>query len=158
MNNLVKYLVTGTILLGFSVSQGAVADDNIADCEIVVQKKLDPSEIGDKSPVLASFMPAAKFIFSVFDSEPGFIKEVNGNPIRAIMCTRSSVIPTEFDLKIIRTDIPFYLSTDFDKQDSPFLAIAKKDGKYVYDYAGPDLSRDDRAALALMMKKLGEMK
>ncbi len=152
-----KYIFAA-LTVSLLLANPASADDNIANCEIVVQTRIDKKEVGDKAPVMATFMPATKFIFSVFDEKPGFLKQINGQPIRAVMCTRNSVIPTEFDLKIIRTSIPFYLSTDFDEQNSPFLAISKKDGKYVWDYSGPELSNDDKEALSLMMKELKEKK
>jgi hypothetical protein len=80
--------------------------------------------------------------------------EVEGKPIRAVMCTRTSVVPSEFDLELIRTGIPFYLSPDFDSQDSAFLGVRKTEDGYAYSYAGPDLSEDDTNLLELRIKAL----
>ena len=135
----------------------ALAGDNIANCEIVVQQPIE-SGTEKQSAQIATFLPAGDFIFSVFDAEPEHLSEVDGKPIRAIMCTRSSVVPSEFDLKIIRTGIPLYLSPDFDAKKSPFLGISKIDGKYVYDYIGPDLSKDELELLTIRMKALNNAK
>jgi len=137
------------------------ADDNIANCEIVVQQAIeaDPEQEGKQIEgiaQIATFIPAADFIFSVFDAEEGHMTEIDDKPIRAVMCVRSSVIPTEFDFKIIRTDVPFYLSPDFDATNSGLLAVSKAKDGYVYDYVGPDLPDDDIALLKLRMKRLNK--
>jgi len=139
----------------------ALADDNIANCEIVVQQAIeaDPEQEGKQiegSAQIATFLPAADFIFSVFDAEEGHITEIDDKPIRAVMCVRSSVIPTEFDFKIIRTEVPFYLSPDFDAKNSALLGVSKSKDGYVYDYVGPDLPDDDIDLLKLRMKLLNK--
>jgi len=102
-------------------SAPAQADDNIAACEVVVQQPIAPDSDGVNYPSIATFIPAAGFIFSVFDAEPGHMTSIKDKPIKALMCTRSNVVPTEFDLKLIRTDIPLYLSQNFDSPDSALL-------------------------------------
>ncbi len=144
------------ITLAWFFGPAALADDNIANCEIVVQQAIAadalPEYPADKNGVqIATFLPAADFIFSVFDSEKGHMTEIDGKPIRAVMCIRASVIPTEFDLKIIRTGLPFYISPNFDAKDSAFMAINSTDKGYVYDYVGPDLTEDDTELLTLRM-------
>jgi len=157
----------------------ALADDNIANCEIVVQQAIEVDIVQEgegndtnakegakedtdakkgikESAQIATFLPAADFIFSVFDAEEGHITEIDDKPIRAVMCVRPSVIPTEFDFKIIRTGIPFYLSPNFDANDSALLAINAIDSGFVYNYVGPDLSKDDTELLNLRMKLLNE--
>lgn len=148
-----KYLIP-TLLLASMAGVSAHADDNIANCEIVVQRSIE-ADAADKSAQIATFMPAGDFIFSVFGAQH-HMSEVDGKPIRAVMCKRASVIPSEFDLKIIRTGIPFYLSPDFDAKDSPFLGVSKTDNGYVYDYVGPDLTEDDLALLKIRMKALNK--
>jgi len=139
------------------LSAPALADDNIANCEIVVQQAIEAdAEHVENSAQIATFLPAADFIFSVFDAEEGHMVEIDGKPIRAVMCVRSSVIPTEFDFKIIRTEIPFYLSPDFDAKNSGLLAVTKTKDGYAYDYVGPDLSDDDMGLLQLRMKLLNK--
>ena len=179
-----KYLIS-SLLLAALVNFPAYADENIANCEIVVQQAVEMVDVGapkvneteseteakteiakddeNRNPEqqiskvdsagaqIATFLPAADFIFSVFDAKEGHISEIDGQPIRAIMCTRSSVIPTEFDLKIIRTRIPFYLSPDFDAKDSALMAINSTNQGYIYDYIGPGLSKDETELLKLRM-------
>ncbi len=161
-----KYILP-SLLLAVLLSPAAIADDNIANCEIVVQRPIamtnaealeekanaeeDSRKTDSQGAQIATFLPAADFIFSVFDAKTGHLTEIDGQPIRAVMCVRSSVIPTEFDLKIIRTGLPFYLSPDFDAKDSALMAIHSADGSFVYDYVGPDLSKDDIELLKLRM-------
>lgn len=149
-----KYVIP-TLLIGACLGTPALASDNIAYCEIVVQQALDP-DAGKKAAQIATFMPAGDFIFSVFGTKP-HMTEIDGKPIRAVMCTRDSVVPSEFDLKMIRTGIPLYLSQDFDANDSALMGISKTDKGYAYDYAGPDLSDDDLAVLKLRMKALNNV-
>lgn len=136
------------------VSAPAIADDNIANCEIVVLQAIDP-EAEKEAAQTAIFLPAGDFIFSVFGTKP-HMDEVDGKPIRAVMCTRTSVVPSEFDLKMIRTGIPFYLSPDFDSKDSAFLGVSKSGDVYTHSYAGPELSAGDTDLLKLRMKALND--
>lgn len=164
------------------INAPAFADDNIAACEIVLmapvlspeidaeaeaETEADPATGGEEEtleavfeaqpeprPMIATFLPADKFVFSVFDNEPGHLSEVDGAPIRALMCTRTNVLPTEFDEKIIRTNISLHLSQNFDSPDSALLSIRTKDGKYDYEYAGPDLSAEDKTSLKSYLKRL----
>jgi len=146
-----KHIITA-ILLCICVSAPAFADDNIANCEVVVQMPIDPDAAGetgeaDGTAQIATFLPAG---------DKPHMAEIDGKPIRAVMCTRSSVVPSEFDLKMIRTGIPLYLSSDFDSTDSAFLSINKVEDGYTYSYAGPDLSVDDLDLLELRMKALND--
>lgn len=143
------------LLLFMCVSAPALADDNIANCELVVLQVIDP-ESEDQTDPVATFLPAGGFIFSVFGAKP-HMDAVDGKPIRAVMCTRASVVPSEFDLKMIRTGIPFYLSPDFDSKDSAFLSVGKTEDGYTYSYAGPDLSAEDAYLLKLRMKALNDV-
>ena len=150
-----KYVLPA-ILLSTLIGTPALADDNIANCEIIVQQALE-ADVSEDSAQIATFMPAGDFIFSVFGAQ-SHITEVDGKPIRAVMCTRGSVVPSEFDLKMIRTGIPLYLSQDFDAKDSALLGISKTSKGYVYEYAGPDMSADDLDLLKLRMKALNHAK
>ncbi|PHS41229.1 MAG: hypothetical protein COA91_02640 [Robiginitomaculum sp.] len=184
MKYIITYIIFG-LLLAALINPAAYADDNIANCEIVVQRPIEmvgvkapevnEKEGENKSPdaeeleteeldteekthkadnagaQIATFLPAADFIFSVFDAKEGHITEIDNQPIRAIMCIRISVIPTEFDLKIIRTGLPFYLSPDFDAKGSALMAINSTKQGYVYDYVGPDLTEDETELLKLRM-------
>ncbi|HHL42632.1 MAG TPA: hypothetical protein ENJ42_03355 [Hellea balneolensis] len=136
----------------------AYADDNIADCEVVIARPVEPVEDDTKQrstdAMIATFVPAGAFVFSVFDTKPGHLEQIDGHKIRALMCVRASVIPTEFDLKLIQTGIPFYISPDFDTPNSPMLGVEKKDGKFEVIYSGEKLSKEDQALLDLRMEVL----
>lgn len=136
----------------------AFGDDNIADCEIVVQQNIHPEAVeksGAKAGAkIATFLPAGEFIYSVFDANPGHIDTIEGKKIRALMCVRSTVVPTEFDAKLIETGIPIYLSPDFDAPDSPFLGIEKKQERYELVYNGKPLSDKDQKAVANFLERL----
>jgi len=154
-----RYLIP-TLALAVLISAPALADDNVANCEVVVLASTDPDVKEDaqkdakkETAQIAAFLPAGDFIFSVFGNKP-HMTEIDGKPIRAVMCTRASVVPSEFDLEMIRTGIPFYLSPDFDSKDSAFLGVSKTEDNYTYSYAGPDLSEDDTYLLKLRMKVL----
>jgi len=155
----VKYLFS-TLALMALISAPARADDNVANCEVVVLASIDPDakegakeDAKEEATQIANFIPAGDFIFSVFGDMP-HMTEIDGKPIRAVMCTRASVVPSEFDLEMIRTGIPFYLSPNFDSKDSAFLGVSKTEENYTYSYAGPDLSEDDTNLLKLRMKAL----
>ncbi|HFB55317.1 MAG TPA: hypothetical protein ENJ46_05280 [Hellea balneolensis] len=144
----------------------AWADDNIADCELVVQKPIPLAETSperdtetaakpeQKQALIATFLPAYDFIYSVFDGEEGHIRDIDGQEIKALMCKRADIIPSMFDVKLIETGIPFYLSQDFDSATSALIAITKKDDKFVVDYVGTPLSSDDQDRLDFVMKNL----
>ena len=155
------------LFVGFTMtglfSAPALADDNIAACEIVFMRPIiDPSQnpmdepMPADTPMVAQFLPAGEFIFSVFDETTAVLTEIDGQKIQAVMCTRSSVMPTEFDLKMIRTGIPLHLSQNFDSPDSSLLSIRKQDGVYTHTYNGPELSAEDLEVLKLRLEKLNE--
>jgi len=134
----------------------AFADDNIANCEIVVEKIGNPNEVVEGEPTMMDFdfLPADDFIFSVFKPDSDPIKKIDGNVIRGLMCTRSNVVPTEFDLKLIKTGVPLYLSQNFDSTDSSLMSISSREGKYTYMYDGPDLPKDEQDMLKLRLLAL----
>ncbi len=144
------------VFLAILFSLQAFAGDNIADCEIVVQQAIVSVEGTDKAPMMATFLPAEDFIFSVYDTAPGFLRDVNGKKIKAVMCTRTNIIPTEFDAKLIKTHIPFFLSTNFDSPNSPFLTFAKNQTGYSYDYSGPDLTPGEKQKIEAFIQTLNQ--
>jgi hypothetical protein len=158
----------------FGLSAGsAVAEDNIAACEIVVQQPVQypeekQTDVEEKSEdtseetnetveeenavtLIATFIPAEDFIASVFDEEPGHIDEINGQPIQALMCERRYMVPTEYDLRLIQTKIPLYLSQDFDSTKSDLMSVFFKDDTYQYVYSGAELDKD---AMEIMYDRL----
>ena len=156
-------LILISILAASVISAPAIADDNIAACEIVFMRPIiEPSpDLMDEpmpadTPMVAQFLPAGEFIFSVFDETSAVLTEIDGQKIRAVMCVRSNVLPTEFDLKMIRTGIPLHLSQNFDSPDSSLLSIRKQDGVYTHTYNGPELSVEDLEILKIRLEKLNE--
>jgi len=132
------------------------ADDNIANCEVVVEKIGNPNDVveGELAVMDFDFLPADDFIYSVFKPDSDPIKQIDGNVIRGLMCTRSNVVPTEFDLKLIKTGVPLYLSQNFDSTDSSLMSISGHEGKYTYMYDGPDLPKDEQDMLELRLQTL----
>lgn len=157
-----KTLAIASISIGLMsgvASFSALADDNIAACEIVVQQPvISPEEEKETdteaTPMISTFFPADDFVYSVFDSTDGHLTEVDGHPIQAVMCKRRYLIPTEFDLRLIVTQIPLYLSQEFDSSDSDLMAVYFKEGKYEYRYSGSDLSDDSLEIMDIRIKTL----
>lgn len=129
-----------------SVSMPAWAD-NIAGCEVVLMEKIK-QEDNEGVTEIASFRPAADFIASAYDDEVEVLREIDGLPIRAIMCKRKSVVPGESDFPIVATGTPFMISQNFDSSETGLTTIYFKDGEFRSDYKGPKLSK----------KVAGEMK
>ena len=159
--------ILAAVLATGLMATNAIADDNIAACEIVVQQPVvsndeaetDSAEAGlEGTPMIATFIPAGEFVYSVFDEEPGHMTEVHGHPIQAIMCKRRYLVPTEFDLRLIETRIPLYLSQDFDSTSSDLMAVFFKDDKFRYEYSGKDLGSEAQEILEYRMEYLnGEL-
>ncbi len=125
----------------------AFAQNNLMDCEVIVPKSKQAG---------ANFLPARKFIFSVFSGNS--LKEIDGAPIKALLCTRQNIMPTQFDIKFAQTGVSLYLSPDFDKVGAPLLSVYKEGEEYIYQYAGLPLSNDDKASIKLWMQNLNQTK
>ena len=125
--------------------------DNIANCEVVL---MEPVLENDEptGAEMASFRPAAEFLSSVYDEEHGHVKEINGYPIRGVLCQRNSIIPSLRDYPVIATGIPFSLSENFDSPDSRLITLYYKDGEFLHKYAGEELGKDDQSALDDVME------
>ena len=149
-----KKLMTPIFLASLTSTMPAFADDNIANCEIVVQQPVLEDDTGAEAPMIATFLPAGDFVFSVFDGEDGHLQEVGGKTIRALMCVRTNLIPTEFDVKLAGTGVPLYLSQNFDSKESALMSLYKKGDNFVYDYTGPDLSGEDKDVIKLRLEAL----
>ena len=117
-----------------------------ADCEIVLMQVIDVDPTKGEAQA-ASFLPAADFMRSVRDKTPGHMTDVNGQPIRIVMCRRNDVIPAKSDYAIMATGIPFVLSQDFDSQDTDSMTMFWKDGKFQYIYKGYPLSTEAERTL-----------
>ena len=131
--------------LVISVSSPAFAD-NIANCEVVLMEKIK-QEDNEGVTEIASFRPAADFIASAYDNESDVLREIDGLPIRAIMCKRRSIIPSETDFPIVATGTPFMISQNFDSTETGLTTIYFKDGEFRSSYNGPGLSEEKEAEM-----------
>ena len=138
-----RYLIP--LLLALGLTPQALAD-NIANCEVILLQEIEDEEMKGSAQV-ASYRPAADFIASVYDEEEGHITEIDDSTIRGVMCQRRSVVPTEFDFPIITTGIPLSLSQNFESTESGLITIFYGDGKFEYQYGGPDLTEEEQALL-----------
>lgn len=125
----------------------AMADDNIAACEIIVLRDIE-GDANEGSIQVASYHPAVDFIASVYDEEDGHMTKANDLAIRGLICVRDSVIPTLRDFPIIATGVPFSISQNFDSTTSGLMTVYFKDGTFQHQYSGPDLSAQEQATLS----------
>lgn len=148
-----KTLLLGTGLLALS-AWPAQAGDKIPACEIVVRKAVMETDIRQTGAMVVTFLPADDFIVSVLDSGDGHLTEIDGNKILALLCTRNHLIPTELDLQLLKTGVPLSLSQNFDSPESGLMSVSKQNGVFVYDYAGPELSKTDKDVMELLLERL----
>jgi len=128
-----------------SVATPAFAD-NIAGCEVVLMETIEQEGL-EGSAEVASFRPATDFIASIYDDETETLREIDGLPIRAIMCKRQSVVPSKSDFPIVATGTPFMISQNFDSTDSGLTTIFFKDGEFRSNYKGAKLDAETEAEL-----------
>ncbi len=134
-------------LLGLSgLTAPLAAADNIAACEVLIAERIEDEGTGG-SALISSYRPAGAFISSVYDDEPGHIREVDGHNIRAVLCERRSAVPSLRDYPIIETGIPLTLSQNFDSAKSDVVIIRFKDGAFQASYTGPGLTPQAQAEL-----------
>jgi len=146
-----RVLIAALLLsVSATISQGVFAD-NIAGCEVVLMEKIK-QEDNEGVTEIASFRPAADFIASAYDEETEILREIDGLPIRAIMCKRKSVVPGESDFPIVATGTPFMISQNFDSTESGLTTIYFKEGKFRSSYKGPDLPEDIAAEMETRLK------
>jgi len=142
-----KYFIAALLL---TISTSAFAD-NIAGCEVVLMEKIAQEGIEGKAEV-ASFRPAEDFIASIYDDETEVLREIDGLPIRAIMCKRQSVVPSLRDFPIVATGTPFMISQNFDSTSTGLTTVWFKGGKFKHSYKGPDLDEETEAELGDRME------
>jgi len=136
-------LLIAALLL--SISSPALAD-NIAGCEVVLMEQIK-QEDSEGVTEIASFRPAADFIASAYDEDIDVLRKIDDLPIRAVMCKRQSIIPSESDFPIVATGIPFMISQNFDSTETGLTTIYFKDGAFRSNYKGPELSEAVEADL-----------
>ncbi len=133
------------VLLAAAVSTSALAD-NVAFCEILLLQVIEGADVEGEAQV-ASYGPAVDYITSIYDEEDGHMTHIGELPIRALMCKRQSVIPSEVDYPLVATGIPFIISQDFDSPDTDSLTMYWKDGTLGHVYKGQALSSDSQSTL-----------
>ena len=121
--------------LFLSIPTSAFAD-NIAACEVVLMEKID-QEDSEGVTEIASFRPAADFIASAYDKETEILREIDGLPIRAVMCKRRSIVPSDSDFPIVATGTPFMISQNFDSSETGLTTIFFKNGEFHVTYKRP---------------------
>lgn len=99
-------------------------------CEMVIMRFV-PDEDGGGADI-AAFGPVDEFLASLETDAP--MTTVGGHPIRAIMCTRNDLVPTEADYPILATGVMLALSQDFNSSDSDSLTMIFKDGAFQHTY------------------------
>lgn len=120
--------------------------ENLSDCEIVMMRYI-PDESGNGGMDISTHGPADDYISSVYDDEDGHLTKVHGDRIRALLCQRNDILPTEEDFPLLATGIPFVLSQDFDSTDTDSLTMFWRKTYFDYIYKGHPLS--DEAELEL---------
>lgn len=130
-----------------ALPQAASSQTSDSGCEIVSVKKVEKT---DENPygIEAVAQDAEGFLQSIYDNDPEFIRAIEGQPIRGVLCTRADVIPVIRDFPILATGIPLSISTDFAAPDSQLVMVYYKAGAFHEEYSGPDLSPEDAGRLA----------
>jgi hypothetical protein len=140
-------LIIAALLVSVSAPVWA---DNIAGCEVVLMEKIK-QEDNEGVTEIASFRPAADFIASAYNEETEVLREIDGLPIRAIMCKRHSIVPSESDFPIVATGTPFMISQNFDSNETGLTTIYFKDGEFRSSYKGPELSADKETEMKMRL-------
>lgn len=144
-------LITASLFsISVLTSIGAWAD-NIAGCEVVLMEKIEQEGL-EGSAEVASFRPAEDFIASIYDDETEVLREIDGLPIRAIMCKRQSVVPSLRDFPIVATGTPFMISQNFDSAETGLTTVYFQDGKFRSSYKGPELDAKTNAKMTDRME------
>ena len=131
--------VTGLAALGIATP---ASGDNIAACEAVIM-----TDVEGGAATIASFRDASLFIASVMDEEQETLTQIDGFDIAALMCTRRSPIPKMSDVPLIRSGVPFVLSTDFESADAPTVNIAINEAGEAVALMAAGLTQDQETAL-----------
>ena len=131
-----------------ALSTAPALADNIANCEVVLMERIEQEGLEGAAEV-ASFRSAGDFLASVYseDENEEVLREIDGLPIRAVMCERHNIVPSLRDFPIAATGIPFMISQNFDSPDTGLTTIFFKNGKFQYSYKGSELNADIQAEL-----------
>lgn len=107
--------------------------DGFEQCEIVIMEDIADEDGGNMA--IASFRPADTFLGSVRDPEADLVLTDGGYAIRALMCMRNDLIPTESDYAVLATGVPLAISQDFDSTETDSLTIYFDDDAFRHKYA-----------------------
>jgi len=94
-----KAIILLTAALGFAQPAWA---DNVAHCEALIMQAI-PSEDGQGEAQIASYRPAVGFLASLYDEDSDHLSEIDGFPLRAIMCRRIDVPLSKESQTILET-------------------------------------------------------
>jgi len=145
-----KYSIFAASLLALTFTAPLAAADNIANCEVILMETIE-DESGNGSAQIASYRPAGDFIASVYNDDVKIINDIDGLPVRALLCSRKNVIISDTDFKLLATGVPFILSQNFDSATSDLLTYFFKNGQFQYTHKGKGLSEEN---LQLLAKRL----
>lgn len=143
------YLTTAAALLAmpaFAEDAPSERPENLSDCEVVMMRYI-PDEGGNGGMDISTHGPADDYIASVYDDEDGHLTKMRGDRIRALLCQRDDLLPTEEDFPILATGIPFVLSQNFDSTDTDSLTMFWRKTYFDYIYKGHPLSDDAESQL-----------
>lgn len=144
------------VTLGLALSSAPAAwADNIAHCEVLLMQTVDGEDANGEFQI-ASYRPAVSFIASVYDEAPDHETQIDGHAIKALLCRRSNIVPSETDYAMIATGIPFILSQDFDSTETDSLTMYWKDGKIEHVYKGQPLSEAVQVTLETRLADFSE--
>ena len=128
------------------------AADNIAACEVAVASAFSDPDAGQGEVI--AYRDATRFIAAATDPDSEPLLELDGYPVRVLLCERSSVVPSESDRALLATGIPLALSTDFDSSDAP-TAVLQQDGDGIlHILKGEALSEADQFGLQAFIRPL----
>lgn len=157
MNNLAqKYIMTAAfMLLATPVSAEDAPREGFEDCEILLMEVIADKDVNGRTQV-ATYLPAADFVKSVFDEKVDPILAIDDNPIVALLCQRNDVIPTEADYAPMSTGVAFILSQDFDSSDTDSLTVYWKDDAFQHVYKGYPLSDESQSILDARLSEFSD--
>ena len=137
---------------------GLATADNIAACEVAVVDVVE-GEGGARGEVVA-FRDATAFIAAAVDAaedpEAETLVELDGFEVRALLCERASVVPSESDRVLLATGVPLSLSVDFDSLDAATVTIAQDGEGGLRLLKGDGLSAADMEGLQAFLLPAAE--
>jgi hypothetical protein len=100
------------------------------------------------SPAEAVAVPGLA-VANLTESQTFAIPTVTAGPVAAVVCDRKSVVPAEFDYKVLQTGLPFAIRSP---QDTLWIEI--KDGRVAVSYKEGHLSSDETSAIQAWVNRI----